>query len=558
MQLNRKVMLPMWVYCFACDLPQWKVHWAKLKEKRYQRVGSKTLRCNHWRRARLYVYIHTYIAPKLISLCRVSPPNVRSFGFCVEFGIPPLARNDCATLLGMMKHPLVPGLCTSSSSSSVKVSRPPSNSTTRVFAIKDDRPGDIIDTLRKGTELRPIGLKNADNKINGGVINGAVVEPFALSAVRIQRGLVRGRQIVDNVVELDAAARVQANEALVRGHEVLPAGPLDPMDIALLAFWDFASAFPSVAHSWLFACCHASGVPEGMICVIQMLYTSACIFSGGVDRSDFLCWLRSCIIQGCPLSGLLYAVCADPFLKMMVTDVVGPHLVRAPPSPQLQLAEIQTGVIRACADDIGGAFANLAAFARTSRAFSLAESFANLRLKGPKCVIVPTSHPCDPACYRIVREWLSVWAPQCSNFLFKGSSKYFGFLLGPAAGACQWWQAIAKFKARTHSIATSGAPPSIASLVYNIQSVSILGYISQLCHLPPSFPSTERGQLHALLHLPTNSATLSFFFQAKNGACYLSAARRPPTSLLSCVLRSALSPSGPPGPRLWRRLLRSA
>jgi hypothetical protein len=75
-------------------------------------------------------------------------------------------------------------------------------------------------------------------------------------------------------------------------------------------------------------------------------------------------------------------------------------------------------------------------------------------------------------------------------------------------------------------------------LVYNIQSVSILGYISQLCHLPPSFPSTERGQLHALLHLPTNSTTLSFFFQAKTWG--MLPLRSASATNLPALMRSAL------------------
>eukprot|EP00959_Pyramimonas_sp_CCMP1952_P212266 4441693-Pyramimonas_sp.AAC.1 len=51
-----------------------------------------------------------------------------------------------------------------------------------------------------------------------------------------------------------------------------------------------------------------------------------------------LCWVRSGIIQGCALSGSLYAIASSPFLY---------HLVRV-------TEEAGRGLARACADDIGG------------------------------------------------------------------------------------------------------------------------------------------------------------------------------------------------------------
>ena len=48
----------------------------------------------------------------------------------------------------------------------------------------------------------------------------------------------------------------------------------DPTDlmIAILAFFDFAAAFPSVAHTWLFAVLTASGAPEWFINYVSALY----------------------------------------------------------------------------------------------------------------------------------------------------------------------------------------------------------------------------------------------------------------------------------------------
>eukprot|EP00973_Karenia_brevis_P051520 7153425-Karenia_brevis.AAC.1 len=57
-------------------------------------------------------------------------------------------------------------------------------------------------------------------------------------AAKIQIGFIRFRQLLINVVELDAASRVYS----------LAAKSLGP---AALAFFDFSAAFPSVALRWI-------------------------------------------------------------------------------------------------------------------------------------------------------------------------------------------------------------------------------------------------------------------------------------------------------------------
>ena len=58
-----------------------------------------------------------------------------------------------------------------------------------------------------------------------------------------QRGFVPGRLLVQNVLDLDAAARIQGMKPAIRH-----GGKSDRL--AALALWDHAAAFPSMSHNW--------------------------------------------------------------------------------------------------------------------------------------------------------------------------------------------------------------------------------------------------------------------------------------------------------------------
>ena len=60
-------------------------------------------------------------------------------------------------------------------------------------------------------------------------------EPLARGVCPLQRGFVPGRQLLANVVDLDAFGHAHGMSSVVG-------------DPAVLAFWDFAAAFPSLAR----------------------------------------------------------------------------------------------------------------------------------------------------------------------------------------------------------------------------------------------------------------------------------------------------------------------
>ena len=110
--------------------------------------------------------------------------------------------------------------------------------------------------------------------------------------------------------------------------------------VPFLTLWDFASAFPSVAHAWLFAVLKAVQLWRGFITGIKKLYSGnkAYCHAGGV--LVFLFDILSGVLQGCPLSGTLFVLVIDPLLLAFK-------------------AKLSSTIVRTCADDIGMALRRL-------------------------------------------------------------------------------------------------------------------------------------------------------------------------------------------------------
>jgi hypothetical protein len=71
-------------------------------------------------------------------------------------------------------------------------------------------------------------------------------------------GFVKGRQIVKNIVTVDYHARALDAAASFRSDDEISLIPL-------MLLFDFAAAFPSLAHGYIFAMLEALEVPEGML-----------------------------------------------------------------------------------------------------------------------------------------------------------------------------------------------------------------------------------------------------------------------------------------------------
>ena len=307
---------------------------------------------------------------------------------------------------------------------------------------------------------------------------------------KTQRGFVPERQLVHNVIDLDSAGRILALRAMQ--HNASEAKKA----IACLAFFDFAAAFPSIIHAWIFAVLVHQGFPIGFINLIKTLYTMAGAFSNASGQLCLLFWYLSGVIQGCPASAFLFDICLDPFLAAF--DKV--------------LVAAGRGILRACADDIGIALKSLATFKYLFPIFDSAQMIAGLTLKPSKCNVIPTSEQFSEELVARIKAWLNANVPGWANFSIKSSAKYLGFYLGPSANELQWKEPIAKFTSRALALNRTSNPVSINSYLYNCCCSSVVQYKAQLLFLPPNFSQTERTAMQAVFHLATNSLDHASFF----------------------------------------------
>jgi len=326
-------------------------------------------------------------------------------------------------------------------------------------------PGMIF---RHPLETRPLSLKQSENKLVASVLNFCISPVVAKCAIDTQRGFIHERILTQNPIDLDYAGRLHAFEYFadrtsLKLIHIASMGMVAA--IPILVLFDFAAAFPSVAHAWIFTVLRGIKLWGGYISGIKGLYTSnkAYGYSGGFVV--FLFWIVAGVLQGCPMSGTLFVFAIDPLLWSFKV-------------------KISSAVVRTCADDIGMALKRLDMLALLYKLFHDFKSASNLTLKPPKTIIIHTVTKNSNWNNDWIKRWLRRFIPQWQYMIIKDSSKYLGFHLGPRAGANQWTEAISKFAERVIDLRNLDLPLRLAVNRYNYKILPVLGYIGQLA-LPP-------------------------------------------------------------------------
>ena len=147
-----------------------------------------------------------------------------------------------------------------------------------------------------------------------------------------------------------------------------------------MIFWDFAAAFSSLFHSWILAVFAQLGFPDGVLEFLNAILFHNFALGQSNGKNVFLYLILVVIIQGCPSSGLVFAVATHPFFKELQRIQEG-----------LNIAWPDCAAIRFCADDIGAALASFRYLALLQPVFKLAQGASGLVLNAAKCVIVPLS-----------------------------------------------------------------------------------------------------------------------------------------------------------------------
>jgi endonuclease/exonuclease/phosphatase family metal-dependent hydrolase len=332
---------------------------------------------------------------------------------------------------------------------------------------KGDAPGDHIGIARTPESTRPIAMSNSVAKLLAMAVNRVLAPIAQHTIIDRQRGFVRGRSITDNILETESLAiRFVKFYAAKSG----------------IVLFDFAAAFPSLAHRWIFTVLRTMQFPEWLIDIIKRLYgvCSIELLYGAVSHQPF-CALAG-IKQGCPLSGTLFALALDPFLRMICLTIPA-HL----------------GMVTAFADDIAivalHMFDVLLALAPV---FAVLQAAACLEVNPKKTIVIPlwTNGLFE------ARRWLGDCLPTWSGFKVQLCGRFLGYMVGPTAAATRWDLSLDKFWQRGMAARTAGGGFFGNLLHYHIYSVSVLGYLLQLADPPKQAFALERRSLQYFTHGP--------------------------------------------------------
>ena len=359
-----------------------------------------------------------------------------------------------------------------------------------VFPPKGNNAEDNVEVIREPKETRPMTLKNNDNETLASVVNHSISSVISQGACSVQRGLTQGRNFVQNFVELDVAGRVASNDFFgdIEGAgENFVEAEFDEKAISRIdrmpkyIFLDIAVAFPSLAHKCFFYSV-ARFLPPPPLWFpnfAKFLYTVNFVVN---YLGHFKFWILAGILQGCGLSGSLFALAFDPFLVVLEESI----------------DSRKVGQTRTCADDVGSVSKALGHLKRIAIVFGWASECASLNLNLSKTILIPLGATCNASLIKAIRDWLELHLPSWAQIIIQAKAKYLGFLLGPEAGLFSWKNAFCKHKQRVNSIASSSRGASISLQSYDSQAVPVLSHICQL--LPPSAEMLEL-ELHAFLKM---------------------------------------------------------
>ena len=335
-------------------------------------------------------------------------------------------------------------------------------------------------------DTRPVSLANSDSKICEIALDKPLARAMAPWASWDQRGFLEARMMVDNVIEIDTHGRIAALTANQGKNHSMDVPGMEQSKFAVMAFFDFAAAFPSVAWVYLWMCMKYCGLPKAYIKAFQKVYKNNVHFLRFMGKVYRAYVNASGVKTGGTASGTIFVLCIDPFLQLLRSRV-GPR-------------DFGKGF----ADDIGYIILDISVtLPALAECFQLFGRVSNVMLKINKTVIVPL-WTCNIAeATEVIMKIVPTW----KGVRVKLSAKYLGMQLGPRSADSVWTSALNKYVARVQASRGTGAGLLSSILEYNIMCVSTLSYIGQFCVASAEVLSTEARMLQRLTGCPRNTFT---------------------------------------------------
>jgi len=315
---------------------------------------------------------------------------------------------------------------------------------------------------------RPISIVDTANRILACIFKLALERAIGHRISTAQKGFLLGRSMLQNVLDIDYAAHTIS---------------LKSRTGAILLF-DFKAAFPSLAHEMLWDVLEVSGIDPCFVAVIQAFYKRNHHFIK--VKGEFFEGIDVCsgVRQGCPLSGILFAICVDVLLEKLADVTKDPEAVCA-------FADDTAAVIQ----DYRRSMPILAML------FKQFQQISGLQLNVKKTIFIPLWRVYDlKALKAYLKECSGFW----SDILVCDQGKYLGFHIGPGAGNKSFEKPLKKFERAVDYWSSLRMGIFMNTLAFNIYIVTLLEYVAQLQEVTPEVVDKEKAALRKLAPGPGN------------------------------------------------------
>jgi hypothetical protein len=300
-------------------------------------------------------------------------------------------------------------------------------------------------------DLRPLSLCDVDYKIVMSCINHRLAQLLPDFVDDRQRGFMKHRLGLDNLLLLEATSMIAARS-----------GSSSPT----LCFLDIAAAFPSILHDYMLKVVYRFLGRHPLARMIDNMYRhNECdmIIRGNTYPGFRIhCGVR----QGCPLSGSLFALCFHPVI-LHLSDMMFKHSMHI------------AFHVFAYADDLACILFEFWKQLETFAAcLAVIASAAGLHISWRKVQLIPLHRHPD---LELFRRRLSATRPAWAVAKIALQAKYLGFIVGPAVTDKTSFEGpLNKYIERCRFISRLGMGWFKATEMHNIFALPVLSYVAQL------------------------------------------------------------------------------